>query len=98
MAQTGWSSRVIFTKLFPDFFENPFEIPIQSLIFEPNYFDPSLLQIPRSPVIILTSPRPKMPCPIQFHNNAIFRTKKVDNVRTNATLSAKFLSIELAVF
>ena len=97
-AQTGWSFRVPFTELLPDLFQYAFNIPINSLVFKSNYPDSSLLQILRSPGVVLTSAGTEVGCAVQFDNDAFFRTKKVDNVRTNATLSSKFLPIELGAF
>jgi hypothetical protein len=36
--------------------------------------------------------------PVQFDNNATFRTIKVDNIRTNAELPTEFETVKLAAF
>jgi len=87
-----------FIQRSPDFFQHAFWIFIESFVLEPDYLNSSLLQISGPPVIVIPRCRSEMPRPIQFHHDAFFRTKEVDNVRTNATLPTEFNAIELAVF
>ena len=80
-----------------DAFEDEVDVFADVLVFEADDGEAGALEVFRSLVIIFAAIRPEMRSPIEFDHQPGFRTIKVDNVRTNATLSTKLFAEEFSV-
>ena len=78
----------------PDCFEHALKVFKDLSVLKSNNANFKSLHEPRSPIIPFYLERSCMPGPIQFDNDATFRTIKVGNVRTYPVLSSKFLSVQ----
>ena len=88
--EAGW-----FLKISPYFLQHPLNIFKHLLILKPDDPDVKPLQeLGPSPIPLRPGLR-HVPLPIQLDSQPAVRTKEVDNVRTNAMLSAKLLAVEL---
>jgi hypothetical protein len=67
------------------------------LILKSEHLDSKFFQELCSSVVPLDSEQPRMYGPVQFDNDATFRTIKVDNVRTYTVLPTELLPIDLAL-
>ena len=97
-AQTGWSLRAMLIEVVQDLLQHALNISEDPFVLDPDHANIPFFKVSCPPRVVLQRLFRKMRRPIQLDNNALFRTKEIDNVRTYATLPAEFVAIEAAVF
>src|SRR5215475_13077041 len=80
-----------------DCLEHPVEILLQLPILKSDHRQPLFFQKLRSPVLIHIDVMREVRLPVEFDHKSAIWTIEVDNVATDADLSPKFVSEQLAV-
>src|SRR5438067_1139033 len=82
---------------FPDRFQHRFRVFAENAIFKTKDLKTLFLEIPGSLYLVVFPQHREVFLSVKFDDQRTFRTIKIDNIRTNAVLSAEFLSEALPV-